>query len=84
MWHDTNAFNAAGIPAVSYGIAPRPEAYTRERIRSATVDDLVRLAQVYAMAAIQLCGVEGERRMTVPSTLPSGSAAPAAPDRPLR
>lgn len=56
MWHDTNAFNARGIPAISYGIAPRPEPYTRERVRSANVDDLVRLAQVYALTALDLCG----------------------------
>jgi hypothetical protein len=55
MWHDSNAFNAGGIPAVSYGIAPRPEPYTRERIRSATVADLARLAQVYALTALTLC-----------------------------
>jgi hypothetical protein len=56
MWHDTNAFNARGIPAISYGIATRPEPYTRERVRSANVDDLVRLAQVYALTALDLCG----------------------------
>jgi succinyl-diaminopimelate desuccinylase len=55
MWHDSNAFNAGGIPAISYGIAPRPEPYTRERIRSATVADLARLAQVYALTALTLC-----------------------------
>ena len=54
MWHDSNAFNAAGIPAVSYGIAPVPEAFTRERFRAARVDDLVRLAQVYALAALEV------------------------------
>jgi acetylornithine deacetylase/succinyl-diaminopimelate desuccinylase-like protein len=56
MWHDTNAFNEVGIPAVSYGIAPQPETFTRERFRSARVDDLVRLAQVYGLAALELAG----------------------------
>jgi hypothetical protein len=55
MWHDSNAFNAAGIPAISYGIAPQPEPYTRERIRSASVADLARLSQVYALTALNLC-----------------------------
>jgi acetylornithine deacetylase/succinyl-diaminopimelate desuccinylase-like protein len=59
MWHDTNAFNEAGIPAVSYGIAPRPEPWTRERTRSAHLDDLVRLAQVYALTVLELCGDGG-------------------------
>jgi acetylornithine deacetylase/succinyl-diaminopimelate desuccinylase-like protein len=55
MWQDTNAFNEVGIPSVSYGIAPRPEPFTRERYRGAHVDDLLRLAQVYALAALDLC-----------------------------
>jgi acetylornithine deacetylase/succinyl-diaminopimelate desuccinylase-like protein len=59
MWHDSNAFNAGGIPAISYGIGPRPEPWTRERTRSAHVDDLVRLAQVYALAVLELCGDGG-------------------------
>jgi acetylornithine deacetylase/succinyl-diaminopimelate desuccinylase-like protein len=61
MWHDTNAFNAVGIPAISYGIAPRPEPWTRERIRSAKVDDLVRLAQVYALTILGMCDDGGHR-----------------------
>ena len=56
MWHDTNAFNEVGVPAVSYGIAPQPETFTRERFRSARVGDVVRLAQVYALAALELAG----------------------------
>lgn len=56
MWHDTNAFNEVGIPAVSYGIAPQAESFTRERFRSARVEDLVRLAQVYALAGLDLAG----------------------------
>jgi acetylornithine deacetylase/succinyl-diaminopimelate desuccinylase-like protein len=58
MWHDTNAFNEVGIPAISYGIRPQPESFTRERIRSALVEDLVRLAQVYALAALDLAARE--------------------------
>ena len=59
MWHDTNAFNERGIPAISYGILPQPEAYTRERFRAARIDDLVRLAQVYALTALEICEVGG-------------------------
>jgi acetylornithine deacetylase/succinyl-diaminopimelate desuccinylase-like protein len=58
MWHDSNAFNEAGIPAVSYGVAPRPEPYTRERIRATTADDLVRLATVYALTAFDVGGAD--------------------------
>lgn len=69
MWHDTNAFNEAGIPAVSYGIQPQPEPWTRERFRSARIDDLVSLAQVYALAALEVCGPVAARG-------PSGDAVP--------
>ena len=57
MWHDSNAFNEHGIPAISYGIRPQAEPWTRERFRSARIDDLVRLAQVYALAAWEMCGL---------------------------
>jgi acetylornithine deacetylase/succinyl-diaminopimelate desuccinylase-like protein len=77
MWHDTNAFNAAGIPAVSYGIAPRPEAYTRERIRSATIDDIVRLAHVYALTALRLCGPEAPSSPPDEPTRTHGDSAPS-------
>jgi acetylornithine deacetylase/succinyl-diaminopimelate desuccinylase-like protein len=68
MWHDTNAFNEVGIPAVSYGIAPQPETFTRERFRSARVDDVVRLAQVYALAALDLCGRSPNDRDAAPAS----------------
>jgi acetylornithine deacetylase/succinyl-diaminopimelate desuccinylase-like protein len=55
MWHDSNAFNEVGIPAVSYGIAVQREAYTRERTRAAKVEDLARLAKVYALTALDMC-----------------------------
>jgi acetylornithine deacetylase/succinyl-diaminopimelate desuccinylase-like protein len=56
MWQDTNAFNEAGIPSVSYGIRPRPERHTREGIRSVGTDDLLALVHVYARAVLRLCG----------------------------
>jgi acetylornithine deacetylase/succinyl-diaminopimelate desuccinylase-like protein len=60
MWHDTNAFNAAGIPAVSYGIAVQREPHTREKVRAALVTDLVRLAKVYALTAVSMCAALGD------------------------
>jgi len=60
MWHDTNAFNAVGIPAISYGIAVQREPHTREKVRGALVDDLVRLAKVYAVAALTMCATPAE------------------------
>jgi acetylornithine deacetylase/succinyl-diaminopimelate desuccinylase-like protein len=61
MWRDTNAFNEAGIPAVGYG--PR----TREAPggfrglagtpRPIAADDLVATAKVFALTALQICGI---------------------------
>jgi acetylornithine deacetylase/succinyl-diaminopimelate desuccinylase-like protein len=56
MWQDTNAFNEAGIPSVSYGIRPRPEQHTREGIRGMHLDDLLALTQVYARVILRMCG----------------------------
>jgi acetylornithine deacetylase/succinyl-diaminopimelate desuccinylase-like protein len=60
MWHDTNAFNAVGIPAISYGIAVQREPHTREKVRAVLADDLVRLAKVYALTALAVCSRPGE------------------------
>lgn len=56
MWHDTNAYLAHGIPAVSYGIRVVSEPYTIEGRRAVLIDDAVALARVYALAAARLCG----------------------------
>jgi acetylornithine deacetylase/succinyl-diaminopimelate desuccinylase-like protein len=55
MWQDTNAFNEAGIPSVSYGIRPRPERRTREGIRALHADDLMALVEVYARVIMTIC-----------------------------
>jgi acetylornithine deacetylase/succinyl-diaminopimelate desuccinylase-like protein len=60
MWQDTNAFNAVGIPAISYGVAVQREPHTREKVRAALVDDVVRLAQVYALTALAMCAAPGD------------------------
>jgi acetylornithine deacetylase/succinyl-diaminopimelate desuccinylase-like protein len=54
MWQDTNAFNEAGIPALAYGIRTVPEPYTRERFRAVRADDVVALAEVYALTALAI------------------------------
>jgi acetylornithine deacetylase/succinyl-diaminopimelate desuccinylase-like protein len=55
MWQDTNAFNEAGIPSVSYGIRPQLEQHTREGFRALHVDDLMALVQVYALVIAEMC-----------------------------
>ena len=59
-WRDTNAFNEAGIPAVCYG-APARSALLGGGLagdrRPMEVDDLMALSKVYALTALDLCGV---------------------------
>lgn len=54
MWQDTNAFNEAGIPSVSYGIRPRAEPYTREKYRALHLNELVALIQVYIQVILAI------------------------------
>ena len=59
-WRDTNAFNEAGIPAVCYGGRARSAllggGLAGDR-RPMAVDDLLALSKVYALTALDLCGV---------------------------
>lgn len=54
MWTDMNVFNEAGIPAAIYG----PPGGLGEGKFSVTVDDLYKIAQIYAMVALDLCNQE--------------------------
>lgn len=60
MWRDSNAFNEAGIPAVGYGPpvgdadGPRGAAGVQ---RPVAIDDLVKLAKVFAVTALSICQV---------------------------
>lgn len=54
MWTDMNVFNEAGIPAATYG----PAGGLGEGKLSVTVDELYKVAQVYAMVALDLCNQE--------------------------
>ncbi len=54
---DGNTFSRlAGIPALTHGPAATGAHTLNERV---TVDELVRVAQVYALTAIGFCGVQG-------------------------
>lgn len=52
MWRDTNPYNEAGIPSLTYG----PAASTGGGNFSLTVDQLRATSRVYARAAIGYCG----------------------------
>jgi acetylornithine deacetylase/succinyl-diaminopimelate desuccinylase-like protein len=57
MWRDTNSFNEAGIPSLTYG--PGPNAATGRGYF--TIDEMVAAAQVYARVAMDLCNRERRR-----------------------
>jgi acetylornithine deacetylase/succinyl-diaminopimelate desuccinylase-like protein len=52
MWRDVNVWNEIGIPAAMYG----PAAIFTESTYGITVDDLHKVALVYAATALELCG----------------------------
>lgn len=58
MWRDLNIFNEVGIPSVCYGPPRVSEPYSDSGDRAMRIDDLVRATQVYALTAMDLCGVE--------------------------
>jgi acetylornithine deacetylase/succinyl-diaminopimelate desuccinylase-like protein len=51
MWRDTNPFNEAGIPAITYG----PAAGVGGGLFWAEADDFVHAARVYARTALGIC-----------------------------
>jgi acetylornithine deacetylase/succinyl-diaminopimelate desuccinylase-like protein len=53
MWRDTNVFNGAGIPSVTFG-PPRGQADVQGHGHF-ELDDLVETAQMYALTALQIC-----------------------------
>lgn len=64
MWRDSNAFNEGGIPAVGYGPPVTDLGGARGAAgvqRPVAVDDLVKLSKVFALTALQICGIEETR-----------------------
>lgn len=57
MWRDLNAFNEVGIPSICYGAPRQHEPYTDAQDRAMKISDLVKATQVYALTAMNLCGV---------------------------
>ena len=57
MWNDVNVYNWYGIPCLKYG--PSGITYGKKREEKLAIEDLVHAAQVYALAALQICGVAG-------------------------
>lgn len=56
MWRDVNVFNEVGIPAATFGFPRRSEPGLTERF--VDIDDMVDCAKMYALVALDVCGVE--------------------------
>ena len=60
-WRDTNAFNEAGIPAICYGARTTDDNMgggLAGEHRPMAVADLIALAKVYALTALEVCKVD--------------------------
>jgi acetylornithine deacetylase/succinyl-diaminopimelate desuccinylase-like protein len=61
MWRDGNAFNEAGIPAIGYGPGTRDAGGGLRGLagvpRPIAVDDLLATAKVFALTALDICGI---------------------------
>jgi acetylornithine deacetylase/succinyl-diaminopimelate desuccinylase-like protein len=57
MWRDLNIFNELGIPSICYGAPRASEPFSDPGDRAMRADDLVRATQVYALTAMELCGI---------------------------
>ena len=55
MWRDHNVFNEVGIPALTYG----PSGVAGAGTLAVSKEDLLRVARVYALTALALCGRRG-------------------------
>ena len=57
MWRDLNVFNEVAIPSVCYGPPRQREPLSGAGNRAMKIADLVQATKVYALAAMELCGV---------------------------
>ncbi len=60
MWRDANAFNEAAIPAIGYGPPARENGGARGAAgasRPVAIDDVVATAKVFALTALNVCGI---------------------------
>ena len=57
MWRDINVFNEVGIPSLTYG-PPRsnPEEADRDKGKFMYKKDLIDVARIYALTAMEICG----------------------------
>ncbi|MFH0914286.1 MAG: hypothetical protein V1849_03240 [Chloroflexota bacterium] len=61
MWNDVNILHEVGIPTVKFGLKPVTTVAFSARgsgVRSegVNIEEYVRMAQIYALTALQICG----------------------------
>jgi acetylornithine deacetylase/succinyl-diaminopimelate desuccinylase-like protein len=56
MWRDVNIFNEVGIPAVTFGFPRKTAPGINEKF--VEIDDLVDCSKMYALIAMDICGVD--------------------------
>ncbi|HEY7064172.1 MAG TPA: M20/M25/M40 family metallo-hydrolase [Chloroflexota bacterium] len=60
MWRDVNMFNEVGVPSICYGPPRQREPYSDPGNRAVKIADLLDATKVYALAAVNLCGLADE------------------------
>lgn len=55
MWRDINTFNEVGIPSATFGMPRRSASDAPERF--VEIDDIVDAAKMYALVALEICGL---------------------------
>jgi acetylornithine deacetylase/succinyl-diaminopimelate desuccinylase-like protein len=58
MWRDLNVFNEVGIPSICYGPPRQKEHRSHTQNKAMKISDLVEATKVYALTAINLCGMQ--------------------------
>ena len=59
IWTDTNIYNEMGIPACKFGLGGKKYAIRSEQIE---IEEIYRGAQVYALAALEICNWEKQKK----------------------
>jgi acetylornithine deacetylase/succinyl-diaminopimelate desuccinylase-like protein len=59
IWTDTNIYNEMGIPACKFGLGGKKHAIRSEQIE---IEEIYRGAQVYALAALEICNWEKQKK----------------------
>jgi acetylornithine deacetylase/succinyl-diaminopimelate desuccinylase-like protein len=59
MWRDVNIFNEVGIPSATFGFPRKTEPGLNEKF--VEIEDLVDCSRMYALTALDICGVDPDQ-----------------------